>query len=426
MSILSRLLGGTFEECRAEAEELLAGGSWGEARLAFERALRKGRRAEPAELEAIRERIAGCRLELARARLREADQLSESGDPDLAIETLEEALEVCDDDEIAAGVEERKRRYEAREARRLVEDADEMSEDELLAVIAGTWSESQADEYAALPDEFREALLVSHDGNHDEAAERIRRVVEETPEGAEAIYARFELGRELSAAGRDDDAVEALEEFRRRAEGREVDLEVRLAALSLLGGSLAGLERHGQAERALREAVAAAPDNHMPLLNLGVYLRSRGEDQAALEALNGALERMGQMHPDFRVLRELGFTHLELGNDREAEEHLYSVIEHQASRGEHERFDPAAAVALAGLYEKRGEQDRAADLYRHLAVGHDSKNHFFYNLQAARLLKNSGGDPAVIERCLARAVELAETEQQRNALAELESPESDS
>ena len=36
---------------------------------------------------------------------------------------------------------------------------------------------------------------------------------------------------------------------------------------------------------------------------------------------------------------------------------------------------------------------QAADLYRHLALGYDTANHFTYNVEAARLLRQSGADP---------------------------------
>jgi tetratricopeptide (TPR) repeat protein len=410
MSLLRRLLGGTFESNREEGDALFAGQSYGEARLAYERALDKarGRQHEGSpEVAEVRERVRTCRLELARARLAEADALVADGDSRGAIEHLEDAAAICDEAEIAEAIIERKQRYEAEEARRLVGDAEEMTEEELLAVLAGTWTEDQADEYAELPDAFREALLLGHDGHHERAAELLAAVIADPGPEVDPCYAYAELGRHLAAAGKDDDALEAYDRFIQIAEDDDDATEVVVAALTAKGRCLLNLERPDEAEEQLLEATRVAPESHVTFLNLGALLRARGDFERSLKALQTAAELMGQMHPDFRVIREMGFTYLALGRKQEAEETLYAVIEHHASRGTHDQIDPAAAVALAKIYEEKGDLVGASDLYRHLAEGYDTANHFAYNLEAARLLGASGSDPRLVERYLTRAAELA-------------------
>ena len=60
-----------------------------------------------------------------------------------------------------------------------------------------------------------------------------------------------------------------------------------------------------------------APGDHNVFLALGVYLRRREELEAAEKALTRAAELMGQMQPDFRVIRELGFTYLAMDPNRQ-------------------------------------------------------------------------------------------------------------
>jgi len=407
MSFLERLLGGTFESNLAEGEAMLAEGRFGDARMAFERALRKAGRAEPEGAERVRDRIRECRFELARDALRRADALSEEGSADEARGLLEEAAEISEEAEILEGIKERRDRYEAEEARRLVEDSEEMSEEEFLAVIAGTWTDPQAEEYATLPDSFREALLASHDGDHERAHSLLREIADAPDLAARARYVWLEIGRELAALDRLDEAIEALGRFVSAVEGDEESVDSQVAALVLRARAMSSLDRHSEAEDQLRRATEVAPDSHVTFLAYGSFLRGRGQNERALAALDKSAELMGQMHPDIRVLREMGFTYLAMERKREAEESFFAVVEHYASRGEHAQIDPETGVALASLYEERGEPMKAADIHRHLAVGHDTRSHFLYNLEAARLLAVAGADRELVERYFSRASELA-------------------
>jgi len=412
MSFFKKLLGGTFESNRDEGHALFADQSYGPALLAYEKALDKasGDRASAGDVEAVTERVRRCRLELARGRLAEADALVGEGEMQRALENLEDAAEICDDEEIAEAIAERKQRYEAEEARRLRGDEEEMTEEELLAVMAGTWNEDQADEYAELPDEFRDALLARQDGDLERAVELFSEVIECPDLEYEPRYAHVELATTLTGLGRNEEAIEAFDRFLEAVEDDEDALEARTAALTAKGRTLLDLERPDEAEELLLAATRLSPESHVTFLNLGVFLRSRQDHERSLEALRTAAELMGQMHPDFRVIREMGLTYLAMDRKQEAEETLYAVVEHHASRGTHDQLDPLATITLAKLYEDKEQFDKASDLYRHLAQGYDSANHFAYNLEAARLLGRAGADPSLVERYLTRATELARGE----------------
>ncbi|MBW2277906.1 MAG: tetratricopeptide repeat protein, partial [Deltaproteobacteria bacterium] len=392
-----------------------------------ERALDKvdGSQARPDEVETVGERARRCRLELARARLSEADALVGEGEMQRALENLEDAAEICDDPEIAEAVADRKQRYEAEEARRLLGEEQEMTEEDLLAVMAGTWTEDQADEYAELPDEFRQALLARQDQDLERAAELFAKVIESKELEYEPRYAYVELASTLAALGRNEEALQEFDRFLEATDGDDEALEVRTAALTAKGRTLLDLERPEDAEEQLLEATRLAPESHVTFLNLGVFLRSRNDLERSLKALRTAVELMGQMHPDFRVIREMGLTYLAMDRKQEAEETLYAVVEHHASRGTHDQLDPVAVITLAKLYEEKNELDKASDLYRHLAQGYDSANHFVYNLEAARLLGLAEADPSLVERYLTRAAELAREETDIERVDRLRSGESD-
>jgi tetratricopeptide (TPR) repeat protein len=423
MSFFTKLMGGTFESNRGEGDEHLAEGRLGEAKLAYEQALRKADRTEGGAVQAVREKIEKCRRGLAYKRIAEADALAESGEMEDARDRLNDAVEICEEPEIAAAVEGRRKKYEADVARALVSDAAEMTEGELIAVIAGTWTDEQADEYAALPDSFREAVLAGHDGDHANAVLLMERALAESgtlsDEKPDHYYVYLELGLAKARAGLYESAIEALGRFIEASEGDEEAAEKRVTALAALSRIHAKDERFDEAEQALVEAARTLPANHTVWAGLGIFRRERKKFEEAIAALEKAAVLMGTMHPDFSVVREIGITYLAMSRLAEAEEHLFAVIEHSASLGEHEQIDPLAAIPLARIYEGKGQLDKAASLYRHLAVGHDVVNHFVYNVEAARLLGAGGADKELVRRYVARAEELAKSEDEAAALEKL-------
>lgn len=412
MSLLSMLFGGTFDSNLAEGNALFEEANYGEAKLSFERALAKAKGVGEEQVSAVRDLVLQCKLKLGRSKVEEADRMAATGDLEAAVYLLKDAREICSEPEILDAIQERFKRYEAEDTRRLVEEVDEISDDELMTIIAGTWTEPQADEYAAAPDTLREALLAAHDGRHDEAVRLINEIISSGELAEAPYYLRFELGKELLLSEQFADAVEVLDGFLGDAEEDEAAREVCVAACDLKAGALVALEKFDEAAEALKRASRITPDDHRVFLKLGVFLRSREKHESSVLALEKARELMGQMQPDFTVIRELGFTYLAMDRKMEAMDCFKGVIEHLASKGEHNQFDPETAVALAKLHEESGQVTEAADLYRHLAVGYDTRNHFTYNLEAARLLKASSKDTGLVDRYLVRARELAKTEAQ--------------
>lgn len=419
MSFLKNLLGGTFETHKKQGDALFETGRYGEAKISYDRALSRAKNIDQSQLDAVRNQLDQCRIQLARARLAEADELARHGEIEEAMVLLSDISEICSDPQILSQVQERRDSYESEDVRRLVDENQEIDEDELLAILGGTWTEQQADEYAALPETMREAILCDHDGDSARAAELIEGIVARDDLPLSPCYAWFELGRCRLRAGDHAGALKALDIFLERVESDPEGLGHAVAANQLRARALVSMEEFEPAKDALLRNTKLAPEDHTTFLSLGVFLRDRGEYDPSLRALERAVELMGQMQPDFRVIRELGFTYLAMDRKREAMKSLGAVIEHLASRGEHNQFDPETTVTLAKLHEEMGSAEEAADLYRHLAVGYDTANHFIYNLEAARLLQKSGGQPELIDRYLTRAGELAQDEEQRDILQKI-------
>jgi len=155
MSFFSSLFGGTFESNFVHAERYFEQGNFGDAKLSYERALKKADAGSGKDqIEAAKIRIETCRRSLAEGRIRSAEEYLMAGDVELARHELDNAIEICDTAEISEKVRLLRDRIEAAVARDLVEGEDEMSEEELLAVIAGTWSAPRAEEYNQLPETF--------------------------------------------------------------------------------------------------------------------------------------------------------------------------------------------------------------------------------------------------------------------------------
>ncbi len=423
MSFLKAIFGKTFDEYLAEGKHLFAEGRYGLAKLSLDRALDKSKGVDASAIEAIKTMILDCKRHLATAKIAEADEAAQSHDMESATKLLQDALEICDETSISTKVTERIKQYEAMDARRLVEEEDQIDDDELLTIIAGTWSDDQAEEYSKLPEEFHDALLADHDGKHDEAAEIFKTIIAQKNLSIELKYLYFETGKALTAASKNLEALEMFDLFFAASNKTGASSEIILAAHDMKAEALAATERWEEAEEELRKAAKDAPSNHRVFLKLGVFLRNRKKPEQSLKMLEKARELMGQMHPDFSVIRELGFTYLVMEKKDEAAECFSSIIEHLASKGEHSQFDPITAVTLASLQEEKGQYQKAADLYRHLAVGYDTANYFVYNYQAAKLLMKAKADSALIDKYLARARETANTEDNLALLENLEQDE---
>lgn len=418
MSFFKRLLGGDFDSNRGEGDEHFAAQRWGEAKLAYERALAKGKAAPEETKSLLTARITECRTKLAVAHAERAETLLAAGEIEAAVEALESAIDVSPD----AADKERYRkgidRLHAADARAAAENPGDASEDDRFEVLSAQWDDEQLDEYEAYGEPFKGAYLLLHEApDSAEAGKALEAFQALAAEHAETVcFLHLEIGRALLRLGRKEEGVASLRKLLETLPAEVGDV-ARIQAHVLLAEVAMEAEDHATAEQELRAAAEVAPDLTAGHLRLGMYLRLRGRHAEAAESLQEAARTMSELRPDVSVLREIGLNLVALGDEENALETLEGIVQIQAAQDNLD-LDPATALALAGIYEKRGDPERAADIFRHLANGSDVAHHFQYHRDAARLLKAAGkGDLA--RKHLVKARELAPDDAGRAAVDEL-------
>jgi len=189
-------------------------------------------------------------------------------------------------------------------------------------------------------------------------------------------------------------------------------------------------ERDGDDEKAieiLQKAIDAMPDDPRPLLNLGVFLRLRGEAEPAVQLIEAALALLDEDQPNWPVNLELALALRDAGRKEEAVDTLQRIVRYFVRPAQLERPGQVARPPPM-LLEERGNLARAADLYSTLARGSDKANHVVYHREAGRLLKELGLRQEA-RRMLTRASALADKSSEisrdiEDILSELEKDES--
>ena len=432
MSLLSKIFGGgDWRETAEAARKLEDDGDPGDALLAYEKLLSDHRGdMPPAEAASMEARAVTLRDRIADGHLAEAGRLLGEGDVEAAREELKTALDVAGTPAKEQEVQARLDALEAGIARALVEDDGSPSEEETFQALSGGWDEDQFDEYEALGPEFRKAYLDFNAGRISEAAVAYAGLVEKS--GDDALFVLFELGRARAACGallaadgaeagkveaERKEAVDALSRFLERLPD-DMTPPLRAAAWNELAQIHLERKDHEAAEDALMRAQEAVPGEPAAYLNLGRFLMVEGRKDEAVDALEQGVEVMDKLRPDWRLLGELGLAYRAAGKPEEAIGTLRSVVETLATI--HEGFyDPRTTQPLAQLLEEKGDLSGACTLYRHLAEVGDPAGLAEYNLEAARLLAATG-EHALMRNYIARARELAGTDELKTRIAELE------
>lgn len=402
MSFLKKLLGSDPDTQLRKAEELFARGAFGEAKLAFE----KARDALPGDRRSERDglvlRVDACRDGIARNRIAQGLLLRERGERELAKEELRGALDVAADqalvDRAQAELDDLDR-VEVQQANRRVV----MTRDERIAVLAGSWYEEQASEYAGYGDEFFDALLALDDEDFPAARDGFAAVLAKADE---PVYLILEHAKACTLAGDAEAAVAGYQRFLAALpEGEGGD---RRLGAHIQIGSLRGLA--GDQEAALdafQAAIEDFPDDYRPYFALGQQLRISGAPKEALEVLELALDRAGAS-PEWSLLEEIGLTMAETGNGPGATAQLESVLKRFVDRGD-AFIPPRTAWRLAALYEEQGRLDRAADVWRMLAERGPQSERARAHGEAGRLLAAIGLDEEA-KKMLKRGLVLSEAD----------------
>ena len=343
MSFFGRLFGGDPDTHRRNADAHFERGAFGEAKLAYEKArdaLPSDRRSERDGMAA---RIDACRDGIARTRLAQAQAYRTQGERSLAAEELRGALEVAADRALGAEIQavlDDLDRVEVQQANRGVT----LSRDERIAILAGSWYEEQATEYASYGDEFFEALLALDDERFEDARAGFAQVLKT----AEApIYVILEHAKACTLVGDSAAAtagyVRFLEALPEGAGGeRRLAAHLQIGVLRSLGGDPEG------ALDAFQGAIEDFPDDHRPYFALGQQLRLSGAPGEALEVLELSLDRAGAS-PEWALIEEIGITCADLGQLARATELLEDVLKRFVDRGD-AYIPPRSAWRLAAHF----------------------------------------------------------------------------
>ncbi len=423
MSFFKRLFGTTTEaEDRAEADRLFDASNWFEARLAYDK-LKDRRDASASTREHAAARVIVCSDGLAEARIAEAQRLFADGEFELARGELASAAELARTDAVRKRAARMLDGAEARDARKAARVEVAATEDERWAMLAGNWPDAQIEEYDEYGEPLREALLAMDAGDAAKAHPVLEALARDHE--ADGVYLFVELARARSRTGDEAGSIRALALFLDRVPDDDRS-EARVHAYVFLA-QLA--DRDGDDERAIGElqrAVDAMPDDPRPLVNLGAFLRMRGEAEPAVTILEAALGLLEEGQPNWPVELELALALRDASRQTEAVETLERIVRFFVSRSNLD-IPPGVVVPLAQLHEKHGNLARAADLFTTLTRGADRENHAFYHREAGRLLKTLGLRQEA-RRMLTRASALADKSSEisrdvEDILAELEKDE---
>jgi Tfp pilus assembly protein PilF len=393
MSLFKRMFSADPAALVDKADKLFDAGSYGPAKLAYEKALSAS---AEADRSAIAEKVRRCTDAIARERIEEAKAYLEQGSIELAAQELEGALEVACDERI---VEEAQSLLDGLEAKDAQEQAttQELTDEERIALLMGQWTEAQADEYESYGDALLDALLIMHGNEPARALAALEALLESA---SEPCYLWLEVGRARLLAEDLDGGRAALETFL-DALGSEDASELRLTVHLTLARLADDAAEFEQAMQHFERAVSTGPDDYRPYLAMGAFLRDKGHATEALDVLRTSLELSKTSSVDWRLLEELGLASELAGKPDEARSFLEQVIEFFTSRQVMD-FPPTTAMTLAKLYESEGSLERAADMYRALSRGSDTDKHALYHYEAARLLGAAGLDDEA-RRMLTRA-----------------------
>ncbi|MEE8541702.1 MAG: tetratricopeptide repeat protein [Desulfobacterales bacterium] len=228
MSILKLFSGPSAEKLEQKGDALFEAGLWGQARLAYDRAIHKLEN-QTGDTGNDQERIAGKFLRSGEALAREHGQNAESfiagGHLDEAKELLALALEITADAGFKKELEDRlhqlalqqgpEAREELPEFPYAPEEADhnteETSEDDYFFALCGPLPEEVRDVYFEYGEDFRSGYIALNRGDFQTAAEDLSRAMEQNPQPDS--YTPLELAAAYLNLDRLNEAQTLLENF---------------------------------------------------------------------------------------------------------------------------------------------------------------------------------------------------------------------
>ncbi len=327
MRLLGLFSGGSPEKYEKRADTLVINGSYGQAKLAYEKALGKlegQAHRKPGYRNHIQEKLRRCKESLAREHRKEGQALVEAGCGDEARELFDLALELTADARLAADVtnllaaipapSEQPEAYayfvpgspEADQPETRPPDSDE----EYFEALCNSLEDAEREAYRTYPDAFKAGFVALNRGDFDTAVTRLAEAAGAYPFGAN--YITLELATAHLNRGENETARTLLDSFLQ-------EYPDALKAYYLMCEIFWETGAFDEAQRLLANCPATLAES-LPVKMLAgeTFTRSKQFPQAA---------------------------------------DLYQEL--LAIHG----WDPLVAQALAGTYEARGLNEPARDLY---------------------------------------------------------------
>lgn len=374
MSLINLFTGPTAEKLEAQGDRFLASGQWGQAKLAYERALVKLEKSAAATAEPCRRlesKIQQAREALAREHREHAMSYRDGGYMAEARESLRLALEISQDPllrenwtaELAAledGSEASGEPVPETMAAALpVHDPDARQElspsrGEHFQALCNTLPEAVAGDYQNYGEDFVDGYLALNSGDFERAADCLERALAAFPQ--DDSYIRLELATAYLNSDRLTEAHSLLEQFRSAHPEAlpayqllcEIHWEQRdfVAAHELLGSLPADLAQ-----------------SRAGILLKGETLCRAGDFSAARDFYRGFLAAYG-WDPDMTLA--LAKAHEALNEQPEARRLYREIIQH--SRGCRTRVDAPIRYRFAELSFAQGDRgEEILELYLALA-----------------------------------------------------------
>ena len=214
------------------------------------------------------------------------------------------------------------------------------------------------------------------------------------------------MKKELKRDMKQDEFASWMEKLIAWGDGHRDELRIGVGVTVVLlaaFGALAYFQSHRaqEADRAFRDALAAfeapvaaelAPDADRPVGQ--VFATAEDKYKTAAAAFEGVERRYGSSEVGPRARYYAALSRIELGQYAEAEKSLREL----QGLGSEELVSGLARVALAGLYRRSGETDRAVEAYRGVISSPDSSVPQDYALHClAGTLEDAGRYPEARE-----------------------------
>lgn len=387
--------GPTAEKLEQKGDALGAAGFWGEAKLEYERALRKleaDKLPDPDSLDRLTGKVAGSREELARGHQQNAAQLAAGGHFKEAQDLVALAMEVTGDASLKKTLAEQRRTIEAARAgenQPIIpepeekwdpdeENGDFQEPDEQFMVLCGTLPDPVRRAYLGYGADFKSGYIALNNGEFETAARDLARALE--THNAEDSYIPLELATACLHLNRPDQARQLLEAL----------LEHHPDALPAYQSLCEIYWEQGAFDRA-QALLAAIPGelaaSRAVFVLKGETLFQAGRFDAAKTFYRDFLTTYGW---DESIAGALARTHEALEEMEQARRMYQEIMEHCS--GCHSRIDPLVKEKYADLSFAAGIHDTAIlELYLALAQELPHKA-FAYYTKVSRIYQTLGNE----------------------------------